>query len=112
MTTENYPARLSYTRYDDHRHLLYLNEQHPVTFTIPRLDQTVENSYSYTGDMIDGATIIEARDVTDENRRQKYIAGLIGKKYPIDAQIAILANGADTEARNTAPGAKRRSTNC
>ena len=47
--------------------------------------------------MEDGSTIIEAKNVTDETRRSKFIAGLIGKRYSIDAQIAILANGADTE---------------
>ena len=63
---------------------------------MPEHENPIEG-YSYTGDMEDGSTIIEAKDVTDENRRSKFIAGLIGKRYSIDAQIAILANGADTE---------------
>ena len=47
-------------------------------------------------DMPDGGTMIEATGVTAENRRDKFVAGLIGTHYDMDAQIAVLANGTDT----------------
>ena len=53
--------------------------------------------YSYTGEEADGSTKIAASGVTDANRRDKFIAGLIGLSFDIDAQIAILANDGDTE---------------
>ena len=74
--------------------LLYLNEQ-PAEITNEETGET-EQDYSYTGTMPDGGTLIEAANVTDENRRAKFISGLLGVEYDIDAQIAILANGDDT----------------
>lgn len=94
MKTVNYAERHFFIRYDYDHHLLYLNEN-PVVFKQPEGEKEI-SGYSYTGDMEDGSTIIEARNVTDENRRDKYIAGLIGKKYSLDDQIAILANGKET----------------
>jgi hypothetical protein len=99
MNTTNHAERQAFTRYDGEHHLLYLNEK-PATFAMPGSEEESGKEiegFSYTGDMEDGSTIIEARDVTDDNRRAKYIAGLIGKRYTLDAQIAILTNGADTE---------------
>ena len=93
-TTVNHAERQTFRKYDDGRHLLYLNEK-AARFSAPESEQPVEG-FSYTGDMADGSTMIEAVDVTDENRRAKYIAGLIGKRYTADDQIATLANGADT----------------
>jgi hypothetical protein len=40
---------------------------------------------------------VEAKGVNDDNRRAKFVAGLIGTEYDIDSQIAILANGTDTD---------------
>lgn len=92
--TASYTERKKFEIYDSGRVLLYLNEQ-PAEITN---EETGENmpGYSYTGDMPDGGTMIEATDVTDENRRDKFVAGLIGRGYDMDAQIAVLANGADT----------------
>lgn len=98
MNTANYTEKRTYEKYNDGQYLLYLNET-PATFTMPGHEPEEEREllgYSYTGDMEDGATIINAQDVTDENRRGKFIAGLIGKRYSIDAQIAMLSNGNDT----------------
>ena len=53
--------------------------------------------YTYTGTMLDGSTLIEATGVTSENIRGKFIAGLLGLEYSIDDQIALLANGEDSE---------------
>lgn len=53
--------------------------------------------YTYTGPRQDGSTLIEATGVTQENIRGKFIAGLLGIEYSIDDQIALLANGEDSE---------------
>ena len=93
MTTQFNPQRQTYIKYDDNHYLLFLNEQ--------EAEQTNENGdkvkgYSYTGTRTDGSTLIEATDVTPENMRSKFIAGLIGTEYTKDDQIALLANGEDT----------------
>lgn len=95
MKTANHAARQAFVKYDNEHYLLYLNERE-ATFTMPEHDSPTEG-YSYTGDMEDGSTRIGAQDVTDKNRRDKFVAGLIGTRYSIDAQIALLANGTDTE---------------
>jgi hypothetical protein len=98
MNTVNYTEKKTFEKYNDGQYLLYLNEA-PVTFTLsgnePGEEQELQG-FSYTGDAPDGATVIEAKDVTDENRRGKFVAGLINKNYSIDAQIALLSNGNDT----------------
>lgn len=103
MKTANHRERQYFSKYDNEQHLLYLNEQ-AVNFMSPAHntdenpgEQVEVSGYSYSGNMPDGSTIIEAKGVTDENRRDKYISGLIGVTYSTDAQLAILANGKDTE---------------
>lgn len=93
MTTQFNPQRQTFVKYDDSHYLLFLNEQ--------EAEQTNENGdkvkgYTYTGTRTDGSTLIEATDVTAENMRSKFIAGLIGIEYSKDDQIALLANGEDT----------------
>ncbi len=92
--TASYTERKKFEIYDGGHALLYLNEQ-PAEIANEETGKSVPG-YSYTGDMPDGGTMIEASGVTDENRRDKFIAGLIGTHYDKDAQIAVLANGADT----------------
>lgn len=94
-----YRERRTFVKYDNEHYLLYLNEQEQ-SVTDPETEESY-NGYCYDGDMNDGATIIEAQDITEENKRDKFIAGLIGKQYSIDAQIAVLANGSDTEQHAT-----------
>ena len=94
MTTSLNPHRQSYTKYDNTHYLLFLNEQ--------EAEQTNEDGekikgYTYTGTMPDGSTLIEATGVTAENMRGKFIAGILGLDYSIDDQIALLANGEDSE---------------
>ena len=94
MTTSFNPHRQSYMKYDNNHYLLFLNEQ--------EAEQTNEQGekikgYTYTGTMPDGSTLIEATGVTSENIRGKFIAGLIGLEYSLDDQIALLANGEDSE---------------
>ena len=92
--TASYTERKKFEIYDSGHVLLYLNEQ-VAEITNEETGESARG-YSYTGDMPDGSTKIEAAGVTDENRRGKFIAGLIGKQYDKDAQIALLANGTDT----------------
>lgn len=94
MTTQFNPHRQSYMKYDNNHYLLFLNEQ--------EAEQTNEigekiKGYTYTGPRQDGSTLIEAQGVTQENIRGKFIAGIIGLEYSLDDQIALLANGEDSE---------------
>lgn len=94
MTTSFNPHRQSYMKYDNEHYLLFLQEQ--------EAEQTNEQGekikgYTYTGPRQDGSTLIEATGVTQENIRGKFIAGLLGLEYSIDDQIALLANGEDSE---------------
>ena len=94
MTTSFNPHRQSYMKYDNEHYLLFLHEQ--------EAEQTNEvgekiKGYTYTGPRIDGSTLIEATGVTQENIRGKFIAGLLGLEYSLDDQIALLANGEDSE---------------
>lgn len=94
MKTSFNPHRQSYMKYDNEHYILFLNEQ--------EAEQTNEvgekiKGYTYTGPRIDGSTLIEATGVTSENIRGKFIAGLLGLEYSIDDQIALLANGEDSE---------------
>lgn len=92
--TATYTERKKFVKYDESHVLLYLNEQ-AGEVTNPETGECVPG-FAYTGDQPDGGTLIEAAGVTDENRRDKFVAGLIGFHYDIDAQIATLANGKDT----------------
>lgn len=90
----SYRERKTFEIYDKEHAVLYLNEE-PATLTDEESGEEVAG-YAYTGDMADGGTLVECQGVTAENRRDKFVAGLIGKSYDMDAQIAVLANGADT----------------
>lgn len=92
--TAFYNERKTYVKYDDDHAVLYLGEQ-TAEQSNEETGET-EAGYTYTGNQPDGGTLIEAKGVTDDNRRDKYVAGLIGVYFDIDAQIAVLANGTDT----------------
>ena len=96
MNTVGYIARKNYVKYDNEHYLLYLNEETAEVVVNPETNEAA-SGYNYTGHQPDGSTKICASDVTDENRRDKFIAGLIGNEFDMDAQIAILANGGDTD---------------
>lgn len=94
MNTSFNPQRQSYMKYDNNHYLLFLQEQ--------EAEQTNEigekiKGYIYTGPRQDGSTLIEATEVTPKNIRGKFITGLLGLEYSIDDQIALLANGQDSE---------------
>ena len=94
MTTSFNTQRQSYMKYDNTHYLLFLNEQEAE-----QINEGGEKikGYTYTGPRQDGSTLIEATGVTQENIRGKFIAGIIGLEYSIDDQIALLANGEDSE---------------
>lgn len=95
MHTVCYIQRRNYVKFDNEHYLLYLNEEKAEV----KNEETGESvqGFAYTGSHPDGGTLVEAKDVIDENRRAKFVAGLIGTEYDIDSQIAILANGSDTD---------------
>ena len=94
MNTVNYIERKNFVKFDNEHYLLYLHEAPAEVVN----EETGESSsgYQYTGHQADGSTKICASDVTDANRRDKFIAGLIGNEFSMDTQIAILANDGDT----------------
>ena len=86
--------KIWHIKYDDSHYLLFLNEQ-----AAEQEDEFAGkiSGYTYTGTMPDGSTLIEATGVTKDNIRGKFIAGLLGLEYSINDQIALLANGEDSE---------------
>lgn len=95
MYKVSYIGRKNFVKFDDEHYLLYLNEEQAEVKNEETGD--IMQGYAYTGSQPDGGTLVEAKDVNDDNRRAKFVAGLIGTEYDIDSQIAILANGNDTD---------------
>lgn len=95
MHTVSYIERKNFVKFDNEHYLLYLNEK-KAEVKNEKTGESVQG-FSYTGSHPDGGTMVEAKDVNDDNRRAKFVAGLIGTEYDIDRQIAILANGRDTD---------------
>lgn len=95
MYKVSYIGRKNFVKFDDEHYLLYLNEEQAEVKNEESGD--IMQGYAYTGSQPDGGTPVEAKDVNDDNRRAKFVAGLIGTEYDIDSQIAILANGNDTD---------------
>lgn len=95
MHTVSYIERKNFVKFDNEHYLLYLNEE-KAEMKNEKTGESVQG-FSYTGSHPDGGTMVEAKDVNDDNRRAKFVAGLIGTEYDIDRQIAILANGRDTD---------------
>lgn len=95
MYKVSYIGKKNFVKFDDEHYLLYLNEEQAEVKNEETGD--IMQGYAYTGSQPDGGTLVEAKDVTDDNRRAKFVAGLIGTEYDIDSQIAILANGNDTD---------------
>lgn len=95
MYKVSYIGRKNFVKFDDEHYLLYLNEEQAEVKNEKSGD--IMQGYAYTGSQPDGGTLVEAKGVNDDNRRAKFVAGLIGTEYDIDSQIAILANGNDTD---------------
>ncbi|MCD8081643.1 MAG: hypothetical protein LUF04_14985 [Bacteroides sp.] len=104
MVTRIYPYQLSYTQLNEGCTILYLNEEATeIPATGEKLPEGLRfgrkearPGYAYTGEREDGGTAIYVADVTDDNRRAKFIAALVRKKYSADDMEAILLNGNDT----------------
>ena len=95
MYKVSYIGRKNFVKFDGEHYLLYLNEEQAEVKNEETGD--IMQGYAYTGSQPDGGTLVEDKDVNDDNRRAKFVAGLIGTEYDIDSQIAILANGNDTD---------------
>lgn len=95
MNKASYTERKNFVKYDNEHYLLYLNEE-PAEVVVNEETGETAAGFNYYGSEVDGSTKIKASDVTDSNRRAKFIAGLIGNEFDVDAQIAVLANDGDT----------------
>jgi hypothetical protein len=80
-----YVERKKYTKYDSEHYLLYLNEE---TAEQKAEDGKTSSGYTYTGDMEDGGTLIEAKSAT----YPEFINGLIRKEYDASAESAVQSN--------------------
>ena len=86
---------MTFFKENEEQFRLFLDEQ-PATFTEDKNEQPV-NGYSYTGDEEDGSTLIDAKGVTADNMRGKFISGLIRKRYSQDEVEAIILNASQSE---------------
>lgn len=82
---------MTFFKENEEQFRLFLNEAQ-ATFTEGE-DETPVNGYSYTGEEEDGSTLIATKDVTEDNMRGKFIAGLIRNRYSQDEVEAIILNG-------------------
>ena len=90
-----YLQRMKHQKYDDNRHILYLNEE-KIEGYVPESDQEGEETkpctaYSYEGPELDGGTIINA----DKANYDDFVAGLVRLKYSQNQVEAILLNYGD-----------------
>lgn len=90
-----YLQRLKYQKYDEGRHILYLNEE-KIEGYVPDNPQNGEEAvpctaYSYEGPELDGGTIINAEKASYDD----FVAGLIRLKYSQNQVEAILLNYGD-----------------
>lgn len=86
---------MTFFKENEEQFRLFLDEQ-PAIFTEGENEQPV-NGYSYTGDEEDGSTLIDAKGVTADNMRGKFISGLIRKRYSQDEVVTIILNGLQSE---------------
>jgi len=90
-----YLQRMKYQKYDDGRHILYLNEE-KIEDYVPEFVQEGEEvkpctAYSYEGPELDGGTLINA----DKANYDDFVAGLVRLKYSQNQVEAILLNYGD-----------------
>lgn len=85
-----YTERKTYSQFDKSHFVLYLNEE-VINDYIPETNEGELESctgYSYEGSEKDGGTIIEAIEASYDT----FVAGLIRKRYTMDAESAIQSN--------------------
>jgi len=90
MNKQVYSEKRTFIKYDNEHYLLYLNEEN-VEYT-PQIEENEKSTpipgYSYTGDMEDGGTLVEAKSAT----YPEFVNGLIRKQYDASAESAIQSN--------------------
>ncbi|EJW91715.1 hypothetical protein EVA_20182 [gut metagenome] len=87
MAREVYTQRMTFSRYDDKRCLVYLAEEEIPQYVpkdAPEGTKPVKG-YAYTGPEVDGGTLIDAADVS----RDTLINGIIRSKYSQTEEDAI-----------------------
>lgn len=99
-----YTEKKTYSKFDEGRYMVYLNEEvvsDYVPENLPMQEEQVNpvQGYAYSGTMPDGGTLIQAEGANYEN----FVSGLIRLRYSTDAETAIQANmiTALTEPENT-----------
>ena len=89
-----YLQRMKHQKYDEGRHILYLNEE-VIEGYVPEPFQGEESkpctAYSYEGPEPDGGTIIHAENANYDN----FVSGLVRLKYSQNQVEAILLNYGD-----------------
>lgn len=85
MFTQKYTEKKKYTKYDNDRYILYLNEE---AVTMVDEDGNEESGFSYTGNFEDGGTIINATEPTYD----QFVSGLIRTRFSADQVEAIILN--------------------
>lgn len=97
MNTQIYPEKKTFSKFDEKRFIVYLNEKRanylPSVTTSDTEESPEENiepvlGYSYTGTMKDGGTLINANEAS----YSAFVAGLIRLLYSEDAESAIKSN--------------------
>lgn len=90
-----YLQRMKHQKYDDGRHILYLNEEvieGYVPESVPEGEEAKPcTAYSYEGPELDGGTLINA----DKANYDDFVAGLVRLKYSQNQVEAILLNYGD-----------------
>lgn len=91
-----YAEKKTFSKFDNEHYLCYLNEQREEYS--PELDARSGEvtkpvsapvlGYAYTGNMVDGGTLIEAKEVTYD----EFVSGLIRTRYPVSKVEAIQSN--------------------
>ncbi|KAA6320234.1 hypothetical protein EZS27_029968 [termite gut metagenome] len=92
--TVSYPKKRTYEKYDESHFLLYLNEPaveiEKTSETFSEGSETPETvpGFSYTGEMQDGGTLVEAKQADYGS----FVSGLIRTRYSSDDVEALQGN--------------------
>lgn len=87
-----YTEKKTYSKFDESRYMVYLNEEVVPDYVPENLPEGERpepvTGYAYAGSMIDGGTLIQAKEANYDN----FVSGLIRLRYSADAEAAIQAN--------------------
>ena len=99
---EIYTQKKSYIKYDEKHYLLYLHEESVPDYVAPVFGdeepQPPMQAYAYTGDHVDGGTMVEATEASYD----AFVNGLIRKRYSADRVEAIILNSLNETAARSA----------